>query len=135
MRLRSAAALAALAIAAMGGASVSAKREVLQLNDQLLAAIRARDTATLMALTASDFEADGHDGPMRRQQWCAAVVAGKIVAADRAKTSVTVERSGHVGICGQHHPLRGGETEFCDDWEKRNGRWQLISSLPQVIAL
>ena len=129
--------IAALAIAtlAAGCASFRAERDVLRLNDELLQAIRKHDTASLLQLAAPDFWSGGYDGRMNRKQWCDAIAEGKFTAANRASTSVVIEAPDRVNVCGEHHPRSGGEVAFCDEWVKRDGRWQLVSSLPQVELL
>lgn len=119
-----------------GCAALRIKREVFVANDQLQRAMNAHDVAAMTALTAPEFRAQTYDGHVDREQWIALVLRQHIIAGDGGPISIDVERRDLVYVCGQQRREAIGLVgEFCDDWVKRDGRWQLLSWVPVFYAL
>lgn len=120
-----------------GCGSFFAKRDVLRGNQAVYDGIRTRDQARLRGLVAPDFKWDAPDGKQRtRDEWLAVVAApqGEILSITGLRLR-TEMRGDKVTLCGvQHAVLRvNGEEKiddepYCNDWQKRDGRWQIVES-------
>ena len=129
--------LSSLCAAATGCGSWSAQRAVRRANQDVFDSIRGRDAGKLRTLLADDFRWHAPDGKSRnRDEWIAGVAAtpGEIVSV--AGMRLTTEmRGARVTLCGVQRAvvkLDGKELiddgPFCDDWERRDGRWQIVEA-------
>jgi Domain of unknown function (DUF4440) len=125
------------AVTLAGCGSFFARRDVLRGNQAVYDGIRARDAAKLREYVAADFKWDAPDGKQRtRDEWLAAVAAtpGQIVSITGMR--LTTERRGDkVTVCGVQRAIvrvNGDEKiddePYCDDWQKRDGRWQIVEA-------
>lgn len=120
-----------------GCGSWSAKRAVLRANQQVFEGIRGRNAATLRTVIAPDFRWHAPDGKSRtRDEWIAGVEAipGEIVSVSGMRLT-TEMRGERVTLCGVQRgilKLDGKEliddVPFCDDWERRDGGWQIVEA-------
>ncbi len=127
--------LAILGVAGCGG--WSARRAVLRANQALYDGIAARDAARLRQFVAGDFRWDAPDGKSRnRDEWLAAAAAtpGKIVSISGLRLTTEL-RGDRVTVCGVQRAivrLEGKELiddqPYCDDWQRRDGRWQVVEA-------
>lgn len=126
------------AVAIVGGCgSFFARRDVLRGNQAVYDGIRARDAAKLREYVASDFRWDAPDGKARtRDEWLAAVAAtpGDIVSVSGMRVQTTM-RGDRVTVCGVQRAIVrvNGEEKiddqpYCDDWQQRDGRWQIVEA-------
>jgi hypothetical protein len=121
----------------VGCASWSARRAVLRGNQAIYDGIRTRDVHKLRGLAAADFRYDAPDGKQRsRDEWIAGVAAtpGEIVSITGLRLT-TQMRDDRVTVCGVQRAivrLDGKELiddqPYCDDWQRRDGRWQVIEA-------
>jgi hypothetical protein len=114
-----------------------ARRDVLRGNQAVYDGIRARDAGKLREYVAPDFRWDAPDGKSRtRDEWLAAVAAtpGEIVSVSGMR--LTTERRGdRVTVCGVQRAIvrvdgeeRIDDQPYCDDWQRRDGRWQIVEA-------
>ncbi|HEX8950861.1 MAG TPA: nuclear transport factor 2 family protein [Polyangia bacterium] len=114
-----------------------ARRDVLRGNQAVYDGIRARDPAKLRDYVAADFRWDAPDGkPRNRDEWLAAVAAtpGDIVSITGLRLT-TEQRGDKVTVCGVQRAIVRVDGEekiddqpYCDDWQKRDGRWQIVEA-------
>jgi hypothetical protein len=111
------------------------------MNEHLVRAIRDHDVTTLCQLTAAEFFAQMTASKLDRTEWLTAVAAGEIAPRAKNNVSVTFQGPDRVTVCGQGYLelARNGswirERESCDEWLWRDGRWQLVATLPVAYAL
>lgn len=114
-----------------------ARRDVLRGNQAVYDGIRARDGNQLRRYVAADFRWDAPDGKARtRDDWLAAVSAtpGELVSVSGTRLTTTT-RGDRVTVCGVQRSIvkLDGEEKiddqpYCDDWQKRDGRWQIVEA-------
>ncbi len=124
-------------LATAGCAGWSARRAAMRGNQEVYDGLRTRDVARLRALVADDFRWHAPDGrTVGRDEWLSGVQAmpGEILSVSgmRLKTELRDDR---VTVCGVQRSivrLEGKETiddaPYCDDWQKRDGRWQIVQA-------
>jgi ketosteroid isomerase-like protein len=124
-------------VGAVGCGSFFAQRDALRGNQAVYDGIRTRDVAKLKQLASDDFRYDAPDGkPLSREQWLAGVAAtpGEIVSITGMRVT-TQMRGDRVTVCGVQRAivrLDGKELiddqPYCNDWQKRDGRWQIVEA-------
>jgi ketosteroid isomerase-like protein len=129
--------LLVVTICSFGCGGYFARRDVLRGNQAVYDGIRTRDAATLRQWVAPDFRWDAPDGkPRNRDEWLAAIAAtpGEIVSVTGARLT-TVERGDRVTVCGVQRAVvridgqeKIDDAPYCDDWQKRDGHWQIVEA-------
>ena len=130
-------ALLVVTILGAGCGGFFARRDVLRGNQAVYDGIRARDSARLRELVAADFRWDAPDGkPRTRDEWLATVAAtpGEIVSVSGMRVTTEL-RGDRVTVCGVQRAIvrvDGAEhiddQPYCDDWQRKDGRWQIIEA-------
>ena len=128
-----------LGAAALAGGcgSFFAKRDVMRGNQAVYDGIRTRDANKLRQYVAADFRWDAPDGkPRNRDEWIAGIAAipGEIVSVTGMRLTTEV-RGERVTVCGVQRAIVKVEGEekiddqpYCDDWQRKDGRWQVVES-------
>jgi hypothetical protein len=137
--MRALAKVTILGVVLLGGGcgGFFARRDVLRGNQAVYDGIRTRDVAKLRELAAPDFRYDAPDGkPLTRDQWLAGVAAtqGEIVSVSGMRLTTEL-RGDRVTVCGVQRAIVkvNGEEKiddqpYCDDWQQRDGRWQIVEA-------
>ncbi|HEY2748647.1 MAG TPA: nuclear transport factor 2 family protein [Polyangia bacterium] len=122
---------------AAGCGGFFARRDVLRGNQAVYEGIHARDAGRLRELVAADFRWDAPDGKARtRDEWLAALTAqpGEIVSVSGARVTTEL-RGDRVTVCGVRRAVVHAEGReqiddqpYCDDWQRRDGRWQIVEA-------
>ncbi|MDB4970423.1 MAG: hypothetical protein JWN44_6112 [Myxococcales bacterium] len=115
----------------------SAKRAVLRANLELYDGIRGRDAGKLRNVLAADFRWHAPDGKSRtRDEWISGIEAtpGQMLSVTGLRLT-TEMRGARITLCGVQRAvlkLDGKDLiddgPFCDDWERRDGRWQIVEA-------
>jgi Domain of unknown function (DUF4440) len=129
--------LLVVTILGLGCGGWSARRAVLRGNQEIYDGIRTRDVEKLRALVAADFRYHMPDGKLvGRDEWLAGVAAtpGEIVSISGLRLR-TEQRGDRVTVCGVQRAivkLEGKEAiddaAYCNDWQRRDGRWQIVEA-------
>jgi hypothetical protein len=134
----------ALAAGLGGCAGWSAERAVARHNQALHDGIRARDEARLREVVAPDFRWNAPAGMVvGRDGWIEHLkaVPGEIESVTMIRPHTQYE-NGTLTVCGKQRAVLRVEGKeqiddnaFCDDWQRREGRWQLVRSYQPTIEL
>lgn len=122
-------------LASAGCAGWSARRAVLRGNQAIYDGIRTRDAALLTQWVAPDLRYHTADGKtIGRDEWLAGIKStpGEIVSVSGMDHRFETHGD-RLTLCGVQRAvvrLEGKELiddgAFCSDWQKRDGRWQLV---------